>query len=110
MNETPTPNTVDRNLIIHALRLPEDTPPLTPGDVIHIEATLTVQHIINGLTYKDEPTVTITARATDTPEVVIRTEGTYPWSALEDDQEAPTDRERITTRLKTAGARLWRRA
>lgn len=81
----PIPNTTDRGLVIQALRLPEDTPHLTPGDVIHVEATLIVRNVINGLTYKDEPTVTITARATGTPEVVIRTGGTGAGLAVEGD-------------------------
>lgn len=111
MNDTPNTNTVDRGLVIQALRLPEDTPHLTPGDVIHVEATLTVRTVINGLTYKDEPTVTITAAPTGTPEVVIRTGGTRAGVAVEGEQEVPADPpaalERATARLKAAGSWLW---
>lgn len=70
---TPAPVAVDRNLNIDFLSLDDDAPHLVPGDVIHVEATLTVRNVSNGLNYRDEPTSTITARAAGKPEVVIRT-------------------------------------
>lgn len=104
MNTTIT--TPNRSLYVGNLELPEAVPHLMPGDTVHIEATLTVRSVENGLDYRDRPTETVTARPApgDGPQVVIRTATLVVGevSALEEvteegRQHTPTLRERIAS-------------
>ena len=70
-----TATTTRRTLYVGNLALDDTTPCLMPGDVIHIEATLTVRSVENGLDHFDRPAETITTRSDvkDGPQVAVRT-------------------------------------
>lgn len=91
--------TPSRNLYVGTLALDETAPRLMPGDVLHIEATLTVRSVESGLDYRDEPTETVTARPVkgEGPQVVIRTANLIvgePIEGLPADPEQPKPNRR----------------
>lgn len=97
-----TATTTRRTLYVGNLALDDTTPCLMPGDVIHIEATLTVRSVENGLDHFDRPAETITTRSDvkDGPQVAVRTStlkaaGGNPLTTPPAEQGNPTIRERI---------------
>lgn len=103
-----TTATVTRHLNVDMLEMGDIGPTLLPGDTIHIEATLVVRSVTNGLDWQNRPTETVTAKPLgEKPEVVIRVsrldtiEGTIEWDGETGDGPAeptkPTRRERFAT-------------
>lgn len=97
-----TATTTRRTLYVGNLALDDTTPCLMPGDVIHIEATLTVRSVENGLDHFDRPAETITTRSDvkDGPQVAVRTSTLKaadgnPLTTPPAEQGNPTIRERI---------------
>lgn len=70
-----TTRTATRYLNIDLLNMADLGPTLMPGDTIHVEATLVVRSVTNGLDWRDNPTETVSAKPADGDgqQVVIRT-------------------------------------